>query len=463
MLVLGAAALLAASLAEAAEHPLSPRRGGVRRVAPISGKVTAALSTGLIQQVPPSSLTGAVTLITFESVDTTSPPGTNPLAGRSYDGIVSPGGRCAAATMCSGGETLCGGTCVDTAADPSNCGACGTVCASGTTCQSGTCAPPPVSCVSDGDCGSGMYCDAGTCALQLADGSLCASDGQCAGGSTCQPTQTSDPCMTDADCGGGVGTCTMSGCLYELCLPVACVTDGDCSTGSYCDTAIGGCVYQQGGGTACTSGDQCQSGRCDSVAQFAERFVGQALSYDGDFDVLGSSASAPLRLQVGAPNFNLDAGADDGGKVYLTGLGPVGYPPALPLVDPNYDGIGEGAIAARFERNLSSIAVDVEGVDGGGFFYIDFFRRDGSLIDSLVVSTGPPTSEATTMTLAFRSAGAGNAIAGISIYNTDPGGVGYSSFLLGFALGTAPALSAGMTALLLLALAAIGRSTLARR
>ncbi|MFN8627076.1 MAG: hypothetical protein U0587_13980 [Candidatus Binatia bacterium] len=461
--IFGAAFLLAASSAESAERPLSPAPGGTRLVAPVTGGTAAASSTGLIKEVAPSSLTGSATLISFQSIDTTSPPGTNPFAGRNYDGVVTPGGTCADATMCSGGETLCNGICVDTPADPSNCGACGNECAPGTTCQSGRCAAPPGSCLSDSECGSGLYCAAGTCVLQGAAGSLCTSDSQCSSSLTCQPFQTADPCVTNADCSGGSGTCTMAGCLYQLCLPVPCMSDGDCPSGSYCDTATGGCVFQQGGGAACSSGDQCQSERCNGVAQFAERFVGQSLSYDGDFDVLNSSASGALALQVGAPTFNLDAGMGDMGKVYLAGLGPVGYSPALPLVNPNYDGIGEGAVAALFHRDHAEVAFDVEGVDGGGFLYIDFFRRDGSLIDTLMVSTGPPMSEAIAMTLAFRST-SGNTIAGISIYNTDPGGVGYSSFRLGFEVEveTAPALSLGMLVLVVLVLTAIGGRALLR-
>ena len=41
---------------------------------------------------------------------------------------------------CSGGTVACGGACIDTKVDPSNCGACGKVCAKGELCSAGTCA-----------------------------------------------------------------------------------------------------------------------------------------------------------------------------------------------------------------------------------------------------------------------------------------------------------------------------------
>src|SRR5262249_25721565 len=69
---------------------------------------------------------------------------------------------------------------------------------------------------------------------------------------------------------------------------------------------------------------------------FAERFVGQTLSYNGIFDVLSGVGSEPLALQVGAPNQNLDLVSDIFGNNILAGLGPLGYP--------DIDAIGEGAV-----------------------------------------------------------------------------------------------------------------------
>ena len=58
---------------------------------------------------------------------------------------------------CASPQTACGGQCVDTAADPSNCGACGNACAAGLVCANGACAlecgPSLATCQPSGDAG----------------------------------------------------------------------------------------------------------------------------------------------------------------------------------------------------------------------------------------------------------------------------------------------------------------------
>jgi len=431
VVVLSTACWAVASSAMAFDNPLSPPPGAP--VAALQGShLAAAPSTGLIEQVSPSMLSGRPVFISLQRIDTTAPPGTNPFAGRNYDGILVPIGNCGNASTCSGGQTLCTGTCVDLTADPNNCGACGTVCGLGTTCQSGTCAVPPAFCTLDSQCGTGAYCDTGTntCAAQGATGFVCASNNQCQSGLTCQA---------------------------GFCAPVTCMSDGDCGTGFYCDTGMGSCVSQQGAGVVCTSADQCLSGTCGGVVQFAERFVGQSLGFAGDFDVLSGTPLNALALQVGVPDQNLDALMDVSGTVLLAGVGPVGYSPALPLVTPDYDGIGEGAVAALLASGYSEVAFDAAGVDGGGSLTIDFFRRDGSRIDSLNVSTGPPLPGPITLNLAFQRTEKVNDIAGFSIYNTDPGGVGYANFRLGAAFNMpAPVVSPRSLALLSAVLGLVG-------
>lgn len=61
--------------------------------------------------------------------------------------------------MCSGGQTLCGNSCVNTQTSNSNCGSCGTVCSGGTTCSSGACVKPAV--CGDGVLDTGEQCDDG--------------------------------------------------------------------------------------------------------------------------------------------------------------------------------------------------------------------------------------------------------------------------------------------------------------
>jgi len=82
-----------------------------------------------------------------------------------------------------------------------------------------------------------------------------------------------------------------------------------------------------------------------SGASFAERFMGQALTFNGNFDVLSGTPSSPLTLQIGAPNQNLDVFR---GYFFeylpptqvLAGIGPLGYP--------NFSGVGEGAFCRAF-------------------------------------------------------------------------------------------------------------------
>jgi hypothetical protein len=147
-------------------------------------------------------------------------------------------------------------------------------------------------------------------------------------------------------------------------------------------------------------------------ADFAERFVGQALSYSGDFDVLSGMPSDPLALQTGLPNENLVVLITEPAvNNAMSGLGPQGYP--------EYNAIGEGAFAVLFDFDQSEFGFDLLGGNGGNA-YVSFFRRDGSLIDVVTI----PNLSWEYVTYGFRRVGGVNDIAGISIHNDDPGGFG---------------------------------------
>ena len=141
---------------------------------------------------------------------------------------------------------------------------------------------------------------------------------------------------------------------------------------------------------------------------FGERFNGQALSYNGNFDVLSGTPSGSLALVAGAPNQNLNVFFYTTSNV-LNGLGPLGYP--------SFDAIGEGAFAMMFSSDQSQFGFSLVGGDGGNA-YVSFFKRDGSLIDTVTV-TGLSNSQ-----YGFERAGDVKDIAGISIYNDDGGGIG---------------------------------------
>ncbi len=148
-------------------------------------------------------------------------------------------------------------------------------------------------------------------------------------------------------------------------------------------------------------------------AAFAERFAGQVLSYSGDFDVLTGTPTNPLTLQVGVPTQNL--------TIYFTtitnsqvlvGNGPLGYP--------DYGAIGEGSFAVLFDYDQSEFGFELLGGNDGPAV-VDFFRRDGSLIDSIEI---PNLS---TENYGFQRAGGVADIAGISIQNTDLAGIGFDN------------------------------------
>ncbi|MEX0800787.1 MAG: LPXTG cell wall anchor domain-containing protein [Dehalococcoidia bacterium] len=146
-------------------------------------------------------------------------------------------------------------------------------------------------------------------------------------------------------------------------------------------------------------------------ADFAERFAGQTLSANGDFDVLSGTPSDPLSLQLGAANQNLNVFVNGPSQV-LAGLGPAGFP--------NFEAVGEGAFAVLFDFDQSEFGFDLVG-GGAGDATVDFFARDGTLIDSIVLSGLSDQS------YGFQRAGGANDIAGISVQNSDDGGVGFDN------------------------------------
>ena len=107
-----------------------------------------------------------------------------------------------------------------------------------------------------------------------------------------------------------------------------------------------------------------------------ERFVGQTVSFVGDNDKLSGAPTGPLTLTAGAPGRNLEVFLYTTSNV-LTGLGHLGFP------DPS--ATGEGAFALTFSSDQSEFGFQLVGGNAGNAF-IDFFRADGSLIDSVTVS-----------------------------------------------------------------------------
>ena len=92
-------------------------------------------------------------------------------------------------------------------------------------------------------------------------------------------------------------------------------------------------------------------------ASFAERFLGQTLSFSGDFDVLSGAPVGPLALQVGAAGQNLSVTEFSIPSfcctTVLSGLGPLGFPAS--------SAIGEGSVAVLFVFDQSQFGFNVLG------------------------------------------------------------------------------------------------------
>lgn len=142
-------------------------------------------------------------------------------------------------------------------------------------------------------------------------------------------------------------------------------------------------------------------------ARFGERFAGQTLLAEGNYDRVTGTALAPLTAVPGLPGATLGAMRLPGTTV-LYGHGPRGFP--------MIEAVGEGAIAVEFEHGQSALAFDLRGGEAGSAWVI-FLRRDGSEISRLRLS---PLSEAT---YGFMRNARLPDIAGLLIVNDDPQGV----------------------------------------
>ena len=138
---------------------------------------------------------------------------------------------------------------------------------------------------------------------------------------------------------------------------------------------------------------------------FAERFAGQVNVPVAGFDVLSGTPSSDLALAVGAVNQNLAVATPASSNV-LGGLGTASHP--------SFDALGEGSIAILFSEDQSEFGLDIAFTDSGTAT-LDFFRRDGFLIEQVILNL--PLSNNTSY--AFARVGGLKDIAGVSIFNND--------------------------------------------
>lgn len=152
---------------------------------------------------------------------------------------------------------------------------------------------------------------------------------------------------------------------------------------------------------------------------FGESFLGQTVTNVGNYDVLSNTPVEPLTIVAGAASVNvtaIDGGAGDVGNTVIAGSGPLGFPAA--------GAVGEGSIAILFDFDQSEFGFDIVGGDGGTAT-AQFWARDGSLIEEIVFTL----SSATFQPYGFITDDGLQSVAGVSIYNDDPGGIGFDNFI----------------------------------
>jgi len=157
-------------------------------------------------------------------------------------GEVCSQGRCG--LDCAGGTTKCGTMCANTATDNDNCGTCGNTCGAGTACSGGHCA---TTCV-----GGETLCtpEAGApyCANLMGDGANCGACGKaCTGGLVCNMGTCSVSCPgTEINCNGT--------CVDPSTSPTNCGATAGC-----------GVMGMGSAGVACAAGTACVKGACDAT------------------------------------------------------------------------------------------------------------------------------------------------------------------------------------------------------
>jgi hypothetical protein len=155
-------------------------------------------------------------------------------------------------------------------------------------------------------------------------------------------------------------------------------------------------------------------------ASFAEHFSGQTLGMSGMSDVLSGTPAGPLILTPGLPSANLAAIDDPLWGNVLVGLGPLGF-------DQGEVAYGEGAVAILFDNEQGEFGFEYVGGDLG-LAVVEFWGNDGSLLgtfDNLAVPLE--------LSIGFQSLDDNGAlvnnISGVSIYNTDKGGIGFDNII----------------------------------
>jgi hypothetical protein len=145
----------------------------------------------------------------------------------------------------------------------------------------------------------------------------------------------------------------------------------------------------------------------DNGVQFGKMFVGQTLSSNGNFDVIGGTPTGPLTLTDVAAGHNINLFTDTIGNV----LAPDGH-----LGFPNPDAIGEGGFSLLFSTDESEFSFEILG-GNGGTATVDFYKNDGTLLQAITLTNLFQSL------YTFETDGLVKDIRGITITNDDQFGV----------------------------------------
>jgi hypothetical protein len=206
----------------------------------------------------------------------------------------------AACVACGTGQSCSGGACTGgTGCNASNCAGC---CVGNTTCVL-------VADETTSDCGSTAAHGAACVACGAAQ--TC-SGGVCTGGTSCGPSNCAGCCVgttcitvaneTSLDCGSGIGpglACTTCGggqsCSGGVCVSTTTCNSGNCSgccSSNTCIALTSESASQCGTGgavcAACTIGDACTQGVCQSISVTVSTLAGNGAA--GFIDALGTAA-----------------------------------------------------------------------------------------------------------------------------------------------------------------------------
>ncbi len=219
------------------------------------------------------------------------------------------------ACSCISGTTLCGTRCVDTLGDPTNCGGCGNACGGAEVCSLGVCSTE----CADGLVQCGQSCaDLATSAFHCGDCAVaCSSAQSCVGGvCTCPAGQTLcagacvDVSSNALHCGGCDLPCATGACQAGVCTGDTAGTGGSSTGSGGAASGSGGAVAGGTGGAAAgVGGAAAGSGGTVTGGSSGGGVGGTSPGSGGDPATGGSSGSGGL---VGAGGGDLGAGGTPG-------------------------------------------------------------------------------------------------------------------------------------------------------